>query len=215
MFTGIIEEVGSIGQFTPRPAGAEVLIRASIVTADSKEGDSINVNGVCLTARDITPGSFRADLSPETLKRTAFSRLRTGADVNLERALQPSSRMGGHIVQGHVDGVGQVAELRELGDGNWWLSITIPDEVERYCVFKGSITIDGVSLTVAALEGSKLSVAVIPHTYGHTAMRAYRPGDPVNLEIDVVAKYVEKMLASRSFEQKPRLTEEKLREMGY
>lgn len=215
MFTGIVEEVGSIGQFTPRPTGAELLIHATTVTQNSREGDSINVNGVCLTARNLSPTGFQADLSPETLQRTALSRLRAGAAVNLERALQPTSRMGGHIVQGHVDGVGKVIELRELGDGNWRLSIAIPDDVERYCVFKGSISIDGVSLTIAELESSKLSVAVIPHTHRHTAMRTYRPGDPVNLEIDVLAKYVEKMLLLRSAEQKPRLSEEKLREMGY
>lgn len=215
MFTGIVEEVGSIGQFASRPAGAEIFVRASLVTGDSREGDSINVNGVCLTARNVSAAGFHADLSPETLARTTLGRLRSGSLVNLERAMQPTSRLGGHLVQGHVDGLGKVHELRELGDGNWWLTVTIPEDVERYCVFKGSISIDGVSLTVAALEGTLLSVAVIPHTHANTSMRAYRPGDPVNLEIDIVAKYVEKMLTNRDLKPRQSLTEAKLREMGY
>ncbi|MDZ7636902.1 MAG: hypothetical protein U5J83_01375 [Bryobacterales bacterium] len=135
--------------------------------------------------------------------------------MNLERSLLPTSRMGGHIVQGHVDGLGTVHDLKELGDGNWWLTIEVPDDVERYCVFKGSVSIDGVSLTIAKLEANLLSVAVIPHTHANTTMRGYYRGDKVNLEIDVIAKYVEKLLASRDGKVKPRLSEEKLRAMGY
>lgn len=215
MFTGIVEEVGRIGKWTPRSAGAEVQILADRVTQDSREGDSICVNGVCLTARNITNGGFWADLSPETLQRSALRQLRSGSVVNLERALLPTTRLGGHIVQNHVDGVGIVHSLRELGDGNWWLSIEIPQDLDHYCVFKGSVSIDGVSLTIAALENRILSVAVIPLTYEHTAMRGYRPGDRVNLEVDVVAKYVEKMLATKDFSPKSRLTEERLRDLGY
>lgn len=215
MFTGIIEEVGSVERLTPRAAGSELRIRASAVLEGTREGDSICVSGVCLTARSLSSGGFSADLSPETLQRSSLGQWRPGTLVNLERSLLPSSRMGGHIVQGHVDGLGTVHELKELGDGNWWLTIAIPDAVERFCVFKGSISIDGVSLTIARLEGNLLSVAVIPHTYANTTMRGYRKGDAVNLEIDVVAKYVEKMLAARELTPKPRLTEERLREMGY
>jgi riboflavin synthase len=215
VFTGIIEEVGTIERLRQGATGAELRIAASIVTGDAKEGDSISVSGVCLTARDLTAKGFSADLSPETLHRTGLRGLRVGSPVNLERALLPTSRLGGHIVQGHVDGVGTVECLKELGDGNWWLTIAVPDEVERYCVFKGSVSIDGVSLTIAALEGRLLSVAVIPHTYAHTSMRTYAQGRPVNLEIDIVAKYVEKMLGGRVASAKPTLTEQKLRELGY
>ncbi len=215
MFTGIVEEVGKIERLEQRAAGAELRIGASIVTADAKEGDSIAVSGVCLTARNVTAGGFSADLSPETLQRTGLRTLRVGSPVNLERALLPTTRLGGHIVQGHVDGVGKVEALKELGDGNWWLTIAIPDAVERYCVFKGSVSIDGVSLTIASLEGRMLSVAVIPHTYAHTTMRAYTKGQPVNLEIDIVAKYVEKMMGGHAPRAESKLTEEKLRELGY
>jgi riboflavin synthase len=215
MFTGIIEEVGSVERISPRATGAELRIRATTVMHGTREGDSICVSGVCLTARELSPGGFSADLSPETLNRSGLGQLRPGSLVNLERSLLPTSRMGGHIVQGHVDGLGAVHETKELGDGNWWLTIGVPDDVERFCVFKGSISIDGVSLTIAKLEGHLLSVAVIPHTYANTTMRGYRKGDRVNLEIDVVAKYVEKMLAARELNPKPKLTEEKLREMGY
>jgi riboflavin synthase len=215
MFTGIIEEVGSVERLSPRATGSELRIRATTVMQGTREGDSICVSGVCLTARDLAPSGFSADLSPETLERSGLGQLRPNSLVNLERSLLPTSRMGGHIVQGHVDGLGAVHEIKELGDGNWWLTIEVPGDVERFCVFKGSISIDGVSLTIAKLDGHLLSVAVIPHTYANTTMRGYRKGDRVNLEIDVVAKYVEKMLAARELHPKPKLTEEKLREMGY
>lgn len=215
MFTGIIEELGTVERLTPRATGSELRIRATKVMDGTREGDSICVSGVCLTARNLAPNAFSADLSPETISRSGLQQLRPGSLVNLERSLLPSSRMGGHIVQGHVDGLGAVHDLKELGDGNWWLTIEIPEDVERYCVFKGSIAIDGVSLTIASLEANLLSVAVIPHTYDNTTMRSYRKGDKVNLEIDIVAKYVEKMLSGRELASKPRLTEEKLRELGY
>jgi riboflavin synthase len=215
VFTGIIEEVGSIERLVSGKTGAEIRVAARRVTSNTQEGDSIAVSGVCLTARNISPNAFHADLSPETLKRSALRKLQPGSLVNLERALLPSTRLGGHLVQGHVDGVAVLRSLHELGDGNWWLSVEIPTALERYCVFKGSISIDGVSLTIAALEGNLLSVAVIPHTYANTSMRSYRKGQPVNLEIDIIAKYVEKMLATRDLPKRPALTEEKLRELGY
>lgn len=215
MFTGIIEEVGGVERLAPRATGSEIRIRATKVTGGTAEGDSISVSGVCLTAKNPGANAFSADLSPETLERTALGQLRPGSLVNLERSLLPTSRMGGHIVQGHVDGLGAVHALKELGDGNWWLTIEVPAEVERYCVFKGSIAIDGVSLTIANLEANLLSVAVIPHTWANTTMRGYRQGFKVNLEIDIVAKYVEKMLASRDLAKPPGLTETGLRELGY
>ena len=156
-------------------------------------GESIAVNGVCVTARDITAKSFAADLSPETLERTDLGSLKTSSEVNLERAMTPSTRFGGHIVQGHVDGVGKLAALDPLPDGNYWLSVEVPAELERYIVWKGSIALNGISLTVARLEGNRLGVAIIPHTYENTALRTLRPGDPMNVECDVLSKYVEKL----------------------
>lgn len=203
MFTGIIEGLGRVERLVPRSAGSQLRIHAGKLAEGVREGDSISVSGVCLTAKDLSKSGFSADLSPETLARTSLGKLRPSSLVNLERALLPTSRMGGHIVQGHVDGLGTLRELKELGDGNRWLTVEAPPEVERYCVFKGSIAIDGVSLTIAKLEDGLLSVAVIPHTWTHTTMHTYRKGGKVNLEIDIVAKYVEKMLAARELTNEP------------
>jgi riboflavin synthase len=213
MFTGIIEETGSVEAIEPRAAGARLRIRCATVVSDAREGDSICVSGVCLTALDIRKDGFSADLAPETLARSTLSLLRTGEAVNLERSLAANGRLGGHIVQGHVDGIGEVVRFEPLGDGNWWLTLRIPEEMQRYVVFKGSIAIDGISLTIAAVEGDLLSVTIIPHTYEATAMRRYRTGTKVNLETDVIAKYVEKMLGL--IERPASLTVEKLKEQGY
>lgn len=195
MFTGLIEEVGRVESLQPRGEGARLHIGCAVVASDAREGDSICVGGVCLTALDVTKEGFSADVAPETMLRTSLGDLRAGALVNLERSLAAGARLGGHIVQGHVDGTGSLRSLTELGDGNWWLEIDLPDELERYVVFKGSIAIDGISLTVAAIEGNLLSVTILPHTWEHTALRDRAPGARVNLETDVLAKYVEKMLA--------------------
>jgi len=196
MFTGLIESLGKLVSFEKLTAGAALCISAPEITLDAKEGDSICVNGVCLTALDLADGSFRADLAPETLARTNLGTLLPGDSVNLERSLLPTTRLGGHILQGHVDGVGVISGLRELGDGNWWLEVEVPSELERYLVFKGSIAIDGISLTVASVTGRRVGVTIIPHTWTHTNLQSRKPGDTVNLETDVIAKYVEKMLAS-------------------
>jgi riboflavin synthase len=195
MFTGLIEALGEVVSFTKQPTGAKLRIACAAVTADAKEGDSICVNGVCLTALEIKEGAFTADLAPETLARTNLSTLAVGSAVNLERSLLPTTRLGGHMLQGHVDGVGRIAELRELGEGNWWLGVEVPVELERYLVFKGSIAIDGISLTVASVEGRLVGVTIIPHTWTHTNLGRHQVGDLVNLETDVIAKYVEKMLS--------------------
>ena len=198
MFTGIIEETGSVRTFEPNSTGARLRIACSTVRQDLHTGDSVSVNGVCLTAVDLDADSFAADLAPETLRRSNLGSLTAGALVNLERSMAANGRYSGHIVQGHVDGTGELLALDLLGDGNYWLTIRVPAELDRYIVFKGSICIDGVSLTVAALEGDRLSVTIIPHTYTHTAMSQWQPGRRVNLEVDVIAKYVEKMMAARS-----------------
>lgn len=214
MFTGIIEELGQVEAIEARATGSRLRVRAVEVASDLREGDSICVNGVCLTAVDLKGRSFGADVSPETLRRSDLGELKTGSRVNLERALRPSSRLGGHIVQGHVDGVGTVEALDLLGDNNWWLKVRAPEELDRYLVFKGSVAIDGISLTIADVSGGVVSATIIPHTYENTNLRTKRVGDPVNLETDVLAKYVEKMIATIDTGRRP-LTVDRLREEGW
>jgi riboflavin synthase len=213
MFTGIVEEPGTVEALEPRPQGARLTVRCAVVREDLQEGASIAVNGVCLTATALRPDSFSADLAPETLRRSNLGDLHGGSRVNLERPLSPSSRLSGHIVEGHVDGTGEFLSLDPLGSDNWWLSIRIPAELDRYLVYKGSIAIDGISLTIATLDSGVLSVAIIPHTYRNTTLGGYRPGARVNLECDILAKHVEKLL--QRLELKPSLTVEKLREQGF
>lgn len=214
MFTGIIEEVGVVETIESRQAGARIRLRAPLVGSGLAEGDSVSVSGVCLTAVELRPGSFAADVSPETLRRSTLGGLRQGSAVNLERALTPTTRMGGHIVQGHVDGAGSIESVEPSGGEGWWLSVRVPDELDRYLVFKGSIAIDGISLTVAEVERGRVAVAVIPHTYENTTLKSRRPGDAVNIETDVLAKYVEKMLGSFNLDGET-LTVERLREQGW
>jgi len=213
MFTGIIEELGAVGAIESRAAGSRLTIACSTVMEDLREGASIAVNGVCLTAMDIKPGCFSADLAPETLRRSNLGDLRAGSRVNLERPLSPSGRLSGHIVQGHVDGAGELVSLEALGDENWWLRVRVPAELDPFLVYKGSVAIDGISLTIAALEAGILSVTIIPHTYRNTTLAGYRPGARVNVECDILAKHVEKLL--RKVELKSGLTVESLRENGY
>jgi riboflavin synthase len=198
MFTGIVEEVGTVAELKPQAAGARLRVRAQTVLEDAREGSSIAVNGVCLTALEITADRFSADLAPETLRRTSLGDLAPGSLVNLERPLLPSSRLSGHIVQGHVDGTGAVSSFEELGDGNWWLNIAVPVELDRYLVYKGSVAVDGVSLTIATLENKIMGVTIIPHTYEMTCFRRYEPGRRVNIECDILAKHVEKLMALRA-----------------
>jgi riboflavin synthase len=194
MFTGIIEEVGKVVKIEQRGENRQITIAAENTPQELKPGDSVAVSGVCLTALDINPRSFCADLAPETWARTSFSRMHEGALVNLELPMKADGRFGGHIVQGHVDGVGKLIELERIADSeNWWLRIELPSEIEKYTVFKGSISIEGISLTVANLEQNVCTVAIIPHTVEMTNLGSLKPGDPVNLEADLIAKYVEKM----------------------
>jgi riboflavin synthase len=208
MFTGIIEELGTV-----IAAGTRLSVGCSTVLAGGSVGDSIAVNGVCLTAAELRPDSFSADLAPETLKRSNLGDLRPGSRVNLERPLSAGGRLNGHIVQGHVDGTGEFLSLEALGDDNWWLRIRIPAELDPYLVYKGSIAIDGISLTVASIESGVLSVTIIPHTFRNTTLGGYRPGARVNLECDILAKHVEKLLHRLDLKQP--LTVDKLREQGY
>jgi riboflavin synthase len=202
LFTGIIEELGTVESLARQTAGARLRVRCARVLEDLKQGSSIAVNGVCLTAVELDGGSFSADLAPETLRRSNLGDLRPGSRVNLERPLLPADRLSGHVVQGHVDGTGEFLSLEQVGDENWWLKIRVPAELDRYLVFKGSIAIDGVSLTIAALERDVLGVTIIPHTYQETTLGTYKAGDRVNLECDVLAKYVEKLLESVEYFRK-------------
>ena len=201
MFTGIVEELGTVAALEPHPAGARLVVQCREVLEDTREGSSISVNGACLTAVALTPESFAADLAPETLARTNLGVLRPGSRVNLERPVTPATRLSGHIVQGHVDATGEIVSLQSLGDGNWWLKVRVPRELDRYMVFKGSITIDGISLTIAGLEndgtGAVVGVTIIPHTYENTTLRFAKPGTRLNIEADVLAKHLEKLLAAR------------------
>src|ERR1700728_3555243 len=195
MFTGIVEEVARITRIEERGENRRITIAATNTPKELGTGHSVAVSGVCLTALDIKTKSFCADLAPETWARTSFSRMHEGALVNLELPMKADGRFGGHIVQGHVDGVGKLIELERIKDSeNWWLHIEIPSAIEKYTVFKGSICIEGISLTVAKLEGNRCTIAIIPHTVEMTNLGSLKPGDPVNLEADVIAKYVEKMM---------------------
>ena len=202
MFTGIVEEVGKITKIEQRGENRRITISAKNAPKELRTGHSISVSGVCLTAMDIQSSSFCADLAPETWARTSFSRIHEGALVNLELPMKADGRFGGHIVQGHVDGVGKVIGFDRIADSdNWWLHIEIPSDVEKYTVFKGSITIEGISLTVAKLEKNRCTIAIIPHTVDLTNLGSLKPEDPVNLEADVIAKYVEKLMTRNSTQE--------------
>ncbi len=214
MFTGIIEEVGRITRIEQRGENRRITIAAERTPKELGAGNSVAVSGVCLTALGIKPGSFCADLAPETWVRTSFSRILEGALVNLELPMKADGRFGGHVVQGHVDGVGKLIAFQRIADSeNWWLHVELSPDVEKYTVYKGSISIEGISLTVARLEDKRCTVAIIPHTVEMTNLGSLKPGDPVNLEADLIAKYVEKMMKSESSENS--LTMEELVEQGF
>ena len=195
MFTGIIEELGSVRSIEERGENARLVISARVVTEGTSHGDSISVNGVCLTALDVGPDSFAADVSRETLQRSTLGSLKPRAPVNLERAVTPATRLGGHIVQGHVDARGQFVSVENHGE-SWTLRIAYPKEIARYLVFKGSVAVEGISLTIAALTDEYFEIAIIPKTWEVTNLSHLKPGDAVNIEVDVIGKYVEKLLSS-------------------
>ena len=194
MFTGIIEELGRVESVELRDRNARIRIAAEKITEDVRDGDSIAVNGVCLTAIDIRAlQSFEADVSRETLERTTLGRLSAGAPVNLERAVTPATRLGGHIVQGHVDARGEFLKAEDHGT-SWTIRIAYPPTLAPYLVFKGSVAVEGISLTVARLTDGYFEIAVIPKTWAMTNLSSLRPNDAVNLEADIIAKYVERIL---------------------
>ncbi|MGA1367207.1 MAG: riboflavin synthase [Blastocatellia bacterium] len=218
MFTGIIEELGVVRSLVPGQAGARIEISAGRILEGTRIGDSIAVNGVCLTAVALGSHSFRADLSAETVRRTSLQSVSSGTSVNLERALTPTTRMGGHLVQGHVDATGHWLEAQPSGNG-WVLRIAYPPELGRYFVEKGSVAVDGISLTIARLTDQWFEIAVIPQTWRATNLQTRGPGAVVNLEVDIIAKYVERMLDPRLPSSPKReggsLTLEQLQDWGY
>ena len=214
MFTGIIEELGQIAALEKHSDGAKIRIAARVVTRDTAEGDSIAVNGVCLTALDVKADGFTADVSQETLDRSTLGRLKNGTRVNLERAVTPSTRLGGHIVQGHVDSRGRFVAARQNGDF-WTVRVSFPKEIGQYLVYKGSISVEGISLTIAELGADYFEIAVIPKTWELTNLSTLRPGDEVNLEADVIAKYVERILLYGRAAESENITVEKLAKLGF
>ena len=219
MFTGITEHVGKIEEFHHDEKGGRVRISLEgppAIAAEMKLGDSISVNGCCLTVVEFDARSFAADLSGETLRRTAFAEKKRGHSVNLERPLAATARLGGHFVQGHVDGVGRVTRLTPEGC-NWWLSVRVPQDLRQYVAEKGSIAIDGISLTVARwnAQDGVADIAIIPFTHQHTNVRAMAVDDAVNLEADILAKYVESLIAARKSTPASHLTIAGLIEQGF
>ncbi len=222
MFTGIIEELGRVRSLERRGEGVRLTVEARVVTEGTREGDSIAVNGVCLTALDVRAQTFAADGSRETLQRSTLGSLRAASVVNLERAVTPATRLGGHIVQGHVDARGRFLSAEDHG-GSWTVRVAYPPEVARYLVFKGSIAVEGISLTIAALTDEYFEIAVIPKTWAVTNLSRLGTGDLVNLEADIIAKYVERILtggggdaqAGENPSGASGITREKLSELGY
>jgi riboflavin synthase len=214
MFTGLVEYVGTIESLDRSDAGARLRVNAGPLTDGLATSGSIAVNGCCLTAVDISGNRFAADLSGETLQRTSLGEMKPGTRVNLERPLTAVKELGGHFVQGHVDGIGRVARLDSEG-ANWWFGVRVPDELARYVAMKGSIALDGISLTVAGWHDGIVETAIIPFTYEHTNLCSLRAGDAVNIECDVLAKYVERLMDARRETSTSGLSVARLIEEGF
>jgi riboflavin synthase len=212
MFTGLIEETGNIKKVSHIAGGLSLKIQASKIMDDLKTDDSVSVNGVCLTATKITSNEFWVDAVGETLKKTNIQSLRESDEVNLERSVRLMDRLGGHLVQGHVNGIGNITNISKLGE-NYFFEIDVPKELEKYLIDEGSISIDGISLTIAQLSGTKIGISIIPHTWSKTILKNKRAGDRVNLETDVFAKYVEKILLKKN--EKNKFTENWFKKLGY
>lgn len=213
MFTGLIQQTGEIAGLRTIRGKTRITIQAAGIPAELKIGDSVAVSGVCLTAVDLSRKHLAADLAEETLKRTSLGNLKKGSTVNLELPARPQDRLGGHVVQGHVDGVGTLLKLEKIkGREDWRLVVRIPENLTRYVVPQGSISIEGISLTVAQIAGDTLEIAIIPHTYQTTNLHTLKPGSPVNIEVDVLAKYVERLVRR---EKSPELSVEELVKRGF
>jgi riboflavin synthase len=194
VFTGIVEELGRVVSLESKSVGGRLTIQCSTVLVDASTGASIAVNGACVSAVELSATGFSADLAPETLKRTNLGDLTPASIVNLERPLRAGGRLDGHFVLGHVDGTAEIISLHLLGEGNWWLRTRVPQELTPYIVSKGSLAVDGISLTVAEIANDVVGFTIIPHTYANTTLHSYSPGSRVNLEVDILAKHLEKLL---------------------
>ncbi len=214
MFTGIIEEIGTVQRVQRGSHSARLEIKAELVLADAKPGDSIAVNGVCLTVAALKENAFSADVMHETLDRSDLGSISPGSHVNLERAMRADGRFGGHIVAGHIDGVGRITDIRR-DDNAVWFTIAAGSGIMRYIVEKGSIAVDGISLTVATVMGGSFSVSTIPETMSRTVLRERRKGDKVNLETDMIGKYVERFVMPAGGQKQPGLTREFLETCGF
>ncbi|MCH8034542.1 MAG: riboflavin synthase [Bacteroidetes bacterium] len=214
MFTGIIEEIGKVSEVNPIPGGKTIKISVVKILNDISVNDSVSVNGVCLTATDVEEKGFTVDAVGVTLEKSTFAELQISSPVNLERSLKLSDRLGGHFVLGHVNGTGVIKEIIKLGD-NYLMRINVPDNMKKYLIDEGSITIDGISLTIAELKDSTIGISIIPHTWNKTTLQYKNAEDRVNIETDVLAKYVERLTNKNEFEQKNKLSENWLKELGY
>lgn len=214
MFTGIIEEIGIVEKIIPIAGGITIKIKADKILDDIAVNDSVCIDGVCLTVIKSDKSSFWFDAVGATLEKTTFNKVKADTSVNLERSVRLSDRLGGHLVQGHVNGIGIISEIKKLGE-NYLVKIIIPEELERYLIKEGSIAINGISLTIADLDGNEISISVIPHTWQNTNFKDKKVNEKVNVEIDILAKYVEKLLAKRSDNSDKNITEGWLKELGY
>ncbi len=214
MFTGIIEEIGKVLEVNPIPGGKTIKISAVKILNDISVNDSVSVNGVCLTATEVDELGFKVDAVGVTLEKTTFSELQISSPGNLERSLKLSDRLGGHFVLGHVNGTGVIKEIIKLGD-NYFIRVNVPENMKKYLIDEGSITIDGISLTIAEFKDSTIGISIIPHTWKNTTLQYKNAEDRVNIETDVLAKYVEKLTNNKEFEQKNKLSENWLKELGY
>jgi riboflavin synthase len=214
MFTGIIEEIGIVEKITPISGGITIKIRAEKILNDIAVNDSVCIDGVCLTVIKFDKNSFGADAVGATLEKTTFNKVKAETSVNLERSVKLSDRLGGHLVQGHVNGIGTISEIKKLGE-NYLVKILIPDELEKYLIKEGSIAINGISLTIADLDSNEISISVIPHTWQNTNLKDKKVNEKVNVEIDILAKYVEKLIAKNNNNPDTNITEGWLKELGY
>jgi riboflavin synthase len=212
MFTGLIEETGIIKRIKQISGGINLTIGASMILEDLKIDDSISINGVCLTAVNLSSREFSVDAVGETLKKTTISTIRKNEEVNLERSVRLMDRLGGHLVQGHVNAIGSITQIIKLGD-NYFVEVLIPDNLKKYLIEEGSIAIDGISLTIAKLKDSTIGISIIPHTWLKTILKNKKVGAKVNIETDVIAKYVEKLLSKKNGDGK--FTENWLKQLGY
>jgi riboflavin synthase len=214
MFTGIVEEIGKIEKITPITGGLNLKINALKILEDIKINDSICVDGVCLTVIETAQNYFLVDAVGATLEKTTFNNVKAKDLVNLERSVKLNDRLGGHLVQGHVNGIGTISEIKKLGE-NYLVKLIVPEELERYLIKEGSIAINGISLTMADLDKNIVSISIIPHTWQNTNLKFRNVNDLINVEIDILAKYVEKLLSKSTASTEKNISEGWLKELGY